>query len=280
MKLSFANVTSGLALFVALGGTSYAAVTITGANVRNGSLTGADVRNGSLTSADVRDGSLRARDFRRGQLRRGPQGPVGARGKTGDPGIPGTKGDTGDKGDAGALTGDAGGALSGTYPAPTLAAGAVTSAALADSAVGADKLGVIPSAKVSGASTTNGAISWSSEYWDTAAMHDTGATAARVTSRYPGYYAIALSVQYSSACTTGPCTLQIEKNGTAIASETIPTFTSVPWFQSVTAVASLQPSDYVTARIATGGLSAQKSEQTSLTVSWIGRCSTSGPCEG
>jgi hypothetical protein len=38
------------ALAVALGGTSYAAVTITGKNVRNSSLTGADIKNNSLTS--------------------------------------------------------------------------------------------------------------------------------------------------------------------------------------------------------------------------------------
>jgi hypothetical protein len=57
-----------LALAVALGGTSYAAIVITGKNVRNGSLSGADVRNGSLRSADVRDRSLRSRDFRAGQL--------------------------------------------------------------------------------------------------------------------------------------------------------------------------------------------------------------------
>jgi hypothetical protein len=43
-----------VALFVALGGTSYAALVVTGRNVRNGSLTGADVRTNSLTGVDVR----------------------------------------------------------------------------------------------------------------------------------------------------------------------------------------------------------------------------------
>ncbi len=37
---SYANVTATLALFLALGGTSYAAISITGSNVQNGTLTG------------------------------------------------------------------------------------------------------------------------------------------------------------------------------------------------------------------------------------------------
>ena len=68
-SLSYANVVASLALFVALGGSSYAAVAITGKDVRDGSLTGADIRNHSLTAADVKPGSLLASDFKPGQLR-------------------------------------------------------------------------------------------------------------------------------------------------------------------------------------------------------------------
>ena len=46
------------ALFAALSGTAYA-LTITGADVRNGSLTGADIRNRSLTQSDLRGRSLK-----------------------------------------------------------------------------------------------------------------------------------------------------------------------------------------------------------------------------
>jgi hypothetical protein len=49
-----ATVIALVALFVALGGTSYAALVITGRNVRNGSLTGADVKTNSLTGVDIR----------------------------------------------------------------------------------------------------------------------------------------------------------------------------------------------------------------------------------
>jgi hypothetical protein len=83
-RLTYANVVASLALFVALGGSSYAAVSITGRQVRDGSLSGRDIRDGSLTARDVAVHSLLARDFRGGQL------PQGAKGDPGPPGPAGT----------------------------------------------------------------------------------------------------------------------------------------------------------------------------------------------
>ena len=85
--LTYANVTATLAIFVALGGSSFAAVKLTGRDIRDNSLTGRDVR--SLTSKDIRNGSLLAADLRAGQLPRaepGPRGPAGTPGKSGPPG--------------------------------------------------------------------------------------------------------------------------------------------------------------------------------------------------
>ena len=59
-RISYANVTSTLALCFALAGTSYAAVTITG--------------------KDVKNASLKGKDFAPGQLPAGPQGPQGPAG--------------------------------------------------------------------------------------------------------------------------------------------------------------------------------------------------------
>jgi hypothetical protein len=53
-RLTYGNVAATLALFVALGGTSYAALSINGSDVANGSLTGKDVHNNSLTARDVK----------------------------------------------------------------------------------------------------------------------------------------------------------------------------------------------------------------------------------
>lgn len=92
-----------LALFVALGGTSYAAATLPRDSVGNAQLRNASVgnlklrnhsvstlklRNNAVTSAKVRDGSLLMRDFKPGQLKvalktaKGPAGPPGPSGAT------------------------------------------------------------------------------------------------------------------------------------------------------------------------------------------------------
>ena len=75
-----------IAVFIALGGTSYAAIKVTGKNVKDASLTGKDVRNSSLTGLDVRNGTLLTGDFKAGQIPAGPQGPKGNAGPKGDKG--------------------------------------------------------------------------------------------------------------------------------------------------------------------------------------------------
>jgi hypothetical protein len=78
-QLTYANVVATLALFLALGGSSYAVVQFTGKNVKDNSLTTKDVKNRSLLE----------RDFKLGQL---PAGTPGPKGDTGDKGQPGTDG--------------------------------------------------------------------------------------------------------------------------------------------------------------------------------------------
>jgi hypothetical protein len=100
-RLTYANVMATIAVFVALGGSSYAALRVTSKNVPKNALTGADiknltgkdVKNNSLTGADVKgiksgdvsDGSLLAEDFKSGQL------PAGEKGDKGDAGTAATK---------------------------------------------------------------------------------------------------------------------------------------------------------------------------------------------
>jgi len=74
-RLTFANVVSCLALFVALGGASYAAI-----NLPKNSVGSKQLKKNSVTSAKVKNHSLKAVDFKAGQLpagREGPQGPTG-----------------------------------------------------------------------------------------------------------------------------------------------------------------------------------------------------------
>jgi hypothetical protein len=64
-RLSYANVTATFALVVALGGSAYAAATITGADVKDDSLTGFDIRGHAATaSAPEEDGSLTTYDIK------------------------------------------------------------------------------------------------------------------------------------------------------------------------------------------------------------------------
>jgi hypothetical protein len=70
-----------LALFIALGGTSVAAV-----GLAKNSVGAKQLKQGAVRSAEVRDRSLLAKDFKRGQLPRGPAGPAGPQGPAGPAG--------------------------------------------------------------------------------------------------------------------------------------------------------------------------------------------------
>ena len=91
-RLSYANVTATLALFVALGGTSYAVATLPRnsvgpAQLRKNSVGGEEIRRQAVKSSDIGDRSIRLRDISkstrsslRGQI--GPAGPPGPPGPT------------------------------------------------------------------------------------------------------------------------------------------------------------------------------------------------------
>ena len=68
-RLSYANVMATLAVFIALGGSSYAALTITGRDVVNRSLTYKDLKRNTLGSSRIKESRLgtvpRARNARR-----------------------------------------------------------------------------------------------------------------------------------------------------------------------------------------------------------------------
>ena len=57
-QLTYANVMATIAVFVALGGTTYAAATITGRDVKDASLTGKDIRRNSLTGKQIAESRL------------------------------------------------------------------------------------------------------------------------------------------------------------------------------------------------------------------------------
>jgi hypothetical protein len=88
-----------LALFAALGGSAYAAGTITGKNIKDGTITGRDIKNRSLDAEKLSPAALTSLANARGPA--GTQGPNGANGPTGPQGLKGGTGPVGPKGDTG-----------------------------------------------------------------------------------------------------------------------------------------------------------------------------------
>jgi hypothetical protein len=86
-KLSYANVMATVAVFLALGGVSYAAT-----QLPNNSVGTKQLQKNAVTSKKVKDGSLKASDFKAGQLPRGATGPVGPQGPAGAQGPAGNVG--------------------------------------------------------------------------------------------------------------------------------------------------------------------------------------------
>ena len=87
-RLSYANVTASLALFIALGGTGYAAVTLPrnsvgAAQLRSNAVGANEIRRGAVRSGEIRNRSIRLSDLATNTRRslRGTPGPTGPAGK-------------------------------------------------------------------------------------------------------------------------------------------------------------------------------------------------------
>ena len=91
-RLTFANVMSVTAVFIALGGGAYAVTvaknTVKSKSIKDGAIKGKDVGANTLTGVNVNEGTLTL-----------PPGPTGPRGLTGETGPAGATGPTGPAGD-------------------------------------------------------------------------------------------------------------------------------------------------------------------------------------
>ena len=70
-QLTYANVMATIAVFIALGGTSYAVTTgsIDSREIQNNSIRSGDVLEGTVRSSDIRDHTILSRDVKKGVLK-------------------------------------------------------------------------------------------------------------------------------------------------------------------------------------------------------------------
>jgi hypothetical protein len=183
LRPSPAMVVACIALSVALGGTSVAAIqalprnsvgakqlkrnAVTGPKIKANAVTGAKVAANSLTGADINEAALGTVPSATSATTAGSAAPSGA----------------------------AGGDLAGSYPAPTIGAGKVTPA----------KIGAIPQARVEKTADQSipsniavlNTLVYEAELYDTAGLFDP-ATPNRLTAPIAGVYAIDAGVRWSA----------------------------------------------------------------------------------
>jgi hypothetical protein len=126
-RLTYSNVIATLALFVALGGTGYAAATLRKNSVgtkqlKNGAVTTSKLHQGAITGSKVAKNSLNGEQINAGTLGTVPSATHATTAGSAAP------------------SGAASGALSGSYPSPSIADGAITNPKLADGAVDSAKV--------------------------------------------------------------------------------------------------------------------------------------------
>jgi hypothetical protein len=97
------NAVAYLALFVALGGTSYAAIklpanSVGAKQIKDGAVTSKQIKDGAVTSSKIKAGTITADNLAPGTLQAGGIGPAGPAGPKGDTGPAGPKGDRGSAG--------------------------------------------------------------------------------------------------------------------------------------------------------------------------------------
>jgi hypothetical protein len=249
-----------IALFVAFGGTSYAAVNANPG--RSGLIDGCyTAKTGALrvisAGKKCAKGQLALSWNQKGQS--GPQGPAGAQGPPGQTGLQGPPGPS---------SGPAGGALTGTYPDPTIAPHAITP----------EQFGTVPAVSATNATEEtfkNGEIAtvtFNTNEFDTDGIHSTSTDVERLTAPIAGVYEVNFEVRWSENVSGGRF-ISIEKNdGNYVFANWVPANGGSPLDQSVSGLIKLNAGEYVNPIVYqnSGATLHIESEPLHFSMMWIG----------